>query len=258
VRTQPAAFDAEEYNLFCAYQAAVHGESQQSEAAYTRWLCDSPLPRPRAGAVAAAAAAARPPPFGTYHQQYRLGDRLVAVGVLDMLPGGVSSAYVFYDPGLQKTLQPGKLTALQEISFLASLRRAAGAGGESDTLRWYHLGLFLPGNPKMSYKAAYKPSQLYCPIGKAWVPYEAAVPRLGGGREALTEAAPPGDQQASLEQCLVMLVGPSRGREEVRTLAAAEACVDAEAKEALREAARRWRDALGAVAHRAALVHWVE
>lgn len=36
--------------------------------------------------------------YGTYHQLYRLDGRLVAVGVVDILPSGLSSVYLFYDP----------------------------------------------------------------------------------------------------------------------------------------------------------------
>lgn len=36
--------------------------------------------------------------LGSYHQQYWLDDRLIAVGVIDLLPSCVSSVYFFYDP----------------------------------------------------------------------------------------------------------------------------------------------------------------
>jgi arginyl-tRNA---protein transferase len=36
--------------------------------------------------------------YGSYHQLYRLDRRLVAVGVVDILPSGLSSVYLFYDP----------------------------------------------------------------------------------------------------------------------------------------------------------------
>jgi len=36
--------------------------------------------------------------YGSFHQQYWLDDKLIAVGVIDILPGCVSSVYFFYDP----------------------------------------------------------------------------------------------------------------------------------------------------------------
>lgn len=36
--------------------------------------------------------------FGSFHQQYWIDDRLIGVGVLDILPNCVSSVYFFYDP----------------------------------------------------------------------------------------------------------------------------------------------------------------
>jgi arginyl-tRNA---protein transferase len=45
--------------------------------------------------------------YGSYHQLYRLDRRLVAVGVVDILPSGLSSVYLFYDPD-EKILSLGK------------------------------------------------------------------------------------------------------------------------------------------------------
>ena len=36
--------------------------------------------------------------YGSFHQQYWLGDRMVAVGVVDILPTCVSSVYLYYHP----------------------------------------------------------------------------------------------------------------------------------------------------------------
>lgn len=36
--------------------------------------------------------------YGSFHHQYWLDDRLIAVGVLDILPHCVSSVYLYYDP----------------------------------------------------------------------------------------------------------------------------------------------------------------
>jgi arginine-tRNA-protein transferase len=36
--------------------------------------------------------------YGSFHQQYWLDGKLIAVGVVDILPSCVSSVYFFYDP----------------------------------------------------------------------------------------------------------------------------------------------------------------
>lgn len=38
------------------------------------------------------------PGFGTFHNQYWLDDKLIAVGVVDILPSCISSVYLYYDP----------------------------------------------------------------------------------------------------------------------------------------------------------------
>ncbi|VDO67939.1 unnamed protein product [Schistosoma mattheei] len=51
--------------------------------------------------------------FGSYHQQYWLdGEKLIAVGVIDLLPRCLSSVYVFYDPNYS-FLHLGTYTALR-------------------------------------------------------------------------------------------------------------------------------------------------
>ncbi|KAL8672758.1 MAG: hypothetical protein Q9168_002784 [Polycauliona sp. 1 TL-2023] len=54
--------------------------------------------------------------LGSYHQCYRLDGRLVAMGVLDLLPGCVSSVYLIYHQDV-KEWYFGKLSALREISL---------------------------------------------------------------------------------------------------------------------------------------------
>ncbi|CAN0544511.1 unnamed protein product, partial [Ectocarpus sp. 8 AP-2014] len=52
-------------------------------------------------------------PYGSYHQLYRIDGKLIAVGVVDVLPKCLSSVYCFYDPDY-RALALGKLTALKE------------------------------------------------------------------------------------------------------------------------------------------------
>ena len=36
--------------------------------------------------------------YGSFHQQYWLDGKIIAVGVIDILPYCVSSVYLYYDP----------------------------------------------------------------------------------------------------------------------------------------------------------------
>ena len=98
--------------------------------------------------------------WGTFHQQYRLNGKLVAVGVVDISQSGISSVYCFYDPEMSH-LSLGKYVALREIDF-----------ARAHQLEYYYLGFYIPTCPKMSYKGEYKPSELLCPTSLNWYPLE--------------------------------------------------------------------------------------
>ena len=76
--------------------------------------------------------------------------QLIAVAVVDILPGSLSSKYFFWDPGHAR-LSPGRLSALLEIEWV----RAAGAACPG--LRYYMMGFYIATCPKMSYKVCRHP-----------------------------------------------------------------------------------------------------
>ncbi len=83
--------------------------------------------------------------------------KLIAVGVLDLLPTSVSSVYLFYDPSFGH-LELGKVSAMREILLVQQLARMkcfAKTGME-----WYCMGFYIHECPKMKYKATFKPSEL--------------------------------------------------------------------------------------------------
>lgn len=53
--------------------------------------------------------------YGSFHQQYWLDDRIVAVGVIDILPTCVSSVYLYYHPDFS-SLSLGSYSALRLVS----------------------------------------------------------------------------------------------------------------------------------------------
>ena len=77
------------YALFANYQKVVHHEkpSEYSKAGFKSFLC-SGLKR------SIQIKNGRNQKLGSYHQCYRLDGRLVAIGVLDLLPNCVSSVYL--------------------------------------------------------------------------------------------------------------------------------------------------------------------
>ncbi|PRP81008.1 hypothetical protein PROFUN_11160 [Planoprotostelium fungivorum] len=136
-------FDEEEYQVYKRYQMSVHGdkESKLSEASYTNFLCHSPL-------------------------IYRLDGKLIAVGVVDVLPSCLSSVYFFYDPDYS-FLEWGVFSALSEIDWV----KKCGIEG----LHHYYMGYYIQTCPKMKYKGQYKPSELLCPYSLTWQPLSQVV-----------------------------------------------------------------------------------
>ena len=130
--------------------------------------------------------------MGTFHQHYRIDGVLIAVGVIDILPNGVSSVYLFYHPSFSHNLVAlGKLAILKEIEFTQ----------QQVELQYYYLGYYIESCPKMRYKSDYKPSQLLCPTTFQWVDAEQASQRLqstAGEHHicTLVEDAPPADRDS--------------------------------------------------------------
>ncbi|XP_016127957.1 arginyl-tRNA--protein transferase 1-like [Sinocyclocheilus grahami] len=83
--------------------------------------------------------------YGSFHQQYWLDGRIVAVGVLDILPSCVSSVYLYYHPEFS-SLSLGTYSALREIAFTRQLQQ------QSPKLAYYYLGFYVHSCPKMRYK----------------------------------------------------------------------------------------------------------
>ncbi|KAH9534067.1 hypothetical protein CY35_18G087300 [Sphagnum magellanicum] len=162
IQMRKSAFDAEEFALYKKYQILVHNDKpeQVNESTYCSFLIDTPLisvPPASDGTTPADG-------FGSFHQQYRIDGKLVAVGVVDILPHCLSSKYLFWDPDLP-FLSLGKYSALKEIEWVQEAHKVC------PSLKYYYLGYYIHSCPKMRYKAAYAPSELLCPVKYTWVPY---------------------------------------------------------------------------------------
>ncbi|KAG8531023.1 uncharacterized protein KY384_004380 [Bacidia gigantensis] len=136
VTLEPDNYTKEKYDLFHNYQQNVHKESPDeiSVQGFKRFLC-SGLGQTYEKSFDDDETNEKK--LGSYHQCYRLDGRLIALGVLDLLPNCVSSVYLMFvvlKLSLEKKLITtryhnnfaswdfGKLSALREID----LAREAG------------------------------------------------------------------------------------------------------------------------------------
>ncbi|KAL8368468.1 hypothetical protein RB599_004084 [Gaeumannomyces hyphopodioides] len=155
VALEPDNFTEEKYFLFENYQRLVHKEppSKISRSGFRRFLCDSPIRR-----TTDAGPDGTQRKLGSFHQCYRLDGKLVAIGVLDLLPHCVSAVYFLYHESIHK-YNPGKLGAMREIAL-------AIEGG----YRWWYSGYYIHTCPKMQYKNDYAPQYILDPGTLTWHP----------------------------------------------------------------------------------------
>ncbi|VDM35690.1 unnamed protein product [Hydatigera taeniaeformis] len=100
------------------------------------------------------------------------GKKLIGVGVIDILPGCLSSVYFFYDPAFA-FLRLGTYSALQEVAFVRHLHRTYGSVVPAYAdFTFYHMGFYVHSCGKMVYKNNYLPSYLACPETYEWIPIE--------------------------------------------------------------------------------------
>jgi arginine-tRNA-protein transferase len=87
-------------------------------------------------------------PFVTQEWCYYLEGRLVGVGYVDDLPGGMSAIYYYYDPAERRR-------SLGTYNVLSILDEAARRG-----VPHVYLGYYVEGCLSMTYKARYAPNQI--------------------------------------------------------------------------------------------------
>jgi arginine-tRNA-protein transferase len=148
----------EEHELYAKYQTNIHNDSllECNKTQFQRFLCTSPLlmqshagpliKQPDVSKVDTSIAGnLEQLGYGSFHQQYRINDKLVAVGVVDILNHCVSSVYFFYDPEYD-FLKMGTYSALREIALVRQLVKI------DPNLKWYYLGFYAHNCRKMRYK----------------------------------------------------------------------------------------------------------
>jgi arginine-tRNA-protein transferase len=156
VTLEPDDFTLEKYEVFANYQRNVHKEDddQISEKGFKRFLCSSPLHR---------TVDDKGKQLGSFHQCYRLDGRLIAVGVLDLLPHAISGVYFMYHHDFEKW-SFGKLSAVREACL------ALQQGYE-----YYYMGYYIHGCKKMRYKGEYQPQYVLDLLSHQWDPLDDAM-----------------------------------------------------------------------------------
>lgn len=132
VTSLPAEFRPEHFELYTKYINSRHPDGEManpSEDDYRRFLITHWC--------------------NTRFVEFRTGDRLFSVAVIDMLPHGISAVYTFFDPEMSG-LSPGVLAILWQIKHARNLE-----------LTWLYLGYWVHGCRKMEYKQNYRPVQLF-------------------------------------------------------------------------------------------------
>ncbi|KAH9994119.1 arginine-tRNA-protein transferase [Russula compacta] len=163
VTLEPSSYSDEKFALYCSYEKHIHKKENRTRGNFKGFLVETPLqmePIP----YPSAPPAGLPSHYGSYHQLYRLDGRLVAMGVIDILPSCVSSVYFMWEKEYER-FSLGKLSALREIS-LAKEFHDAGV----PQLKHLYMGYYIHNCQKMKYKGEYSPSYLADPEDFSWHP----------------------------------------------------------------------------------------
>ena len=95
-----------------------------------------------------------PKKYGCYNFIHRIDGKIVAVGIVDILPTSLSSVYLYYDTDYQ-FLDLGVLTSILEIEYTKSFHDLIDNNFNS-----YLLGFYSENVQKLRYKGFYYPTQL--------------------------------------------------------------------------------------------------
>jgi arginine-tRNA-protein transferase len=98
-------------------------------------------------------------PFPTEEWSYWIGDRLLGIGYVDVLPEGLSAIYFFHDPREHK----------RSLGTLNILRLIAAA--DDRRLPHVYLGYYVKGCRSLEYKARFKPNEVFTEM--AWTTFTA-------------------------------------------------------------------------------------
>lgn len=115
---------------------------------YQRYLHFQHAPRAEPETPAALRTGLYVSPVATTELLYRVGERTVAISLLDVCSRSVSAVYHFFDPEFAAR-SLGVFSVLHEIGWT-----------HAQGIPHYHLGYWIEGAPTMRYKANYRPHEL--------------------------------------------------------------------------------------------------
>jgi arginine-tRNA-protein transferase len=132
VRVMPGQFRSGQFELYQRYLRARHqdgGMDPDDPGAYTTFLIS--------------------PWCETRFYEFRAGQRLLAVAVVDVLKSGLSAVYTFFDP-----VEPHRSLGVHALLYQIEQARSMG-------LPYVYLGYWVPGSRKMDYKSGFHPLEIY-------------------------------------------------------------------------------------------------
>ncbi|KAL0949701.1 hypothetical protein HGRIS_009738 [Hohenbuehelia grisea] len=174
---EPSTYTDEKFALYGRYQEDIHHDEEKTSSGFERFLVDTPLKREPIP-YPATPPKHLPTHYGSYHQLYRLDGELIAMAVLDILPGCVSSVYFMYDKKWEK-YSLGKLSAIREVTLAVEICEAGVPSVSS-----LYMGFYIHSCTKMRYKGEYSPSFLADPVTYQWFPLSECLKQLGKTRYA--------------------------------------------------------------------------
>lgn len=139
VQRMAPIYKHEHFALYLSYQRARHpggGMDEPDPEKYMRFLSTRHVQ--------------------SYFYEMRLGRRLIAVAVADVLPDGLSAVYTFYEPDEGRR-------GLGVYAIMVEIEEARSQG-----LPWLYLGYWIEQSPKMNYKRNFKPLEAYA--NGQWTP----------------------------------------------------------------------------------------
>lgn len=129
-KRKPLIWDKEHYALYREYQAVRHAGSDMDnddKSQYIEFLLSSSV--------------------NSYLIEFREGNELKMVALIDEVKQGLSAVYTFFDP---HTAGLGTFGILWQIDYCRGLG-----------LPWLYLGYWIEQSPKMAYKTRFTPYQLF-------------------------------------------------------------------------------------------------
>jgi arginine-tRNA-protein transferase len=168
-------FSDEKFEVYKKYQRAIHGDKEK-DLTKERFIQSWGTSDLKSSKTFNSTNPIHPKAYGTYDLIHRIDGKIVAVGILDILPTSVSSVYLYYDPEYG-FLNLGILTAIREIEFVKNLNMELDNG-----IKYYVMGFYCYTCQKMKYKGSYHPSEILCPLTHNFVDLDSNLDKIKDGK----------------------------------------------------------------------------